>query len=79
MFYDKMEKISRKDIEFHWRIRRFMGENGITKEDLNSYFNRKIKLEICPEGGEPIKCMSLFNTAMCIGISKQTLDYAYVH
>ena len=60
-----MEKLSPKDIQGYWRVRRAMGEYGIKEEKLSNWLNDRAMVEVTAEGYyEPALCVNISDAAM---------------
>ena len=72
----KTVRISQKDFKTYEQIMKFIDKNDLSERDLRKYINCKINLEISSEDGT---YKSLSNISTCIGVPRQTLDYAHKH
>ena len=68
-----MRQISRRYFEVYGRVKKPIGENELSKEDLKKHINSEVYMNVSSKGMERSMFKSLSEASTFIGVSRQTL------
>ena len=76
-----MEEITKKEMETYLRVKEFMNRSDYDESDMIDRFKNKnpseVKLRVRSKGIDSVEYESIKDTSKEIGVSKETLLYAY--